>query len=349
MKNIEFGSDFHLHNFKDSEKIKFYKNAQFYGCGRHAMNNLIDYHLNTGKWKKLFVPIYFCYEVIDAIRETGIELVFYNDYPLANDIEVISNLNFVEGDVILRMNYFGLREYRDNSKLNVDVIEDHSHNLNSNWAKNSNADWCVASLRKTLPIPDGGVIWSPKGNIVPEAIVTANHEKLVHLRFGAMIQKRDYLLNKNVSKDEYRRKYIESENLFVGSEVSGMSSNSRELIKKLPGNIDIYKKDNFSKISKLLQGYDDISILKPESSDINPFSLILLFKTSNIRDFIRGYLTNNKIYTAILWKIRNEYCPNEILDFSKRMLSLHIDFRYNMDDMVTISKKIECGLISLKK
>ena len=107
------------------------------------------------EWKRLFVPEYFCYKVIGAIRTTGIELVFYPDYPLADDETIINHRsNFVEGDVILRMNYFGLRSRRDNSNLNVTVIEDHSHDLFSEWALNSNADWCIASLRKSLPIPD---------------------------------------------------------------------------------------------------------------------------------------------------------------------------------------------------
>ncbi len=348
MENIEFGSDFHLHNFNDSEKIKFHSNAQFYGCGRHAINNLLYYHLKTGKWKRLFVPIYFCYEVIDSIRETGIELVFYNDYPLANDNEVISKINFREGDVLLRMNYFGLREYRDNSNIPVDVIEDHSHNINSDWAKNSNADWCVASLRKTLPLPDGGIIWSPKGYKIPKVSITESHRKLVELRYNAMIQKRDYLLNKNVSKDEYRRKYIESENLFVGSEVSGMSFTSKELIKNIPIDIDSYKKENFLQISRLLKEYD-ITILNPEYGNKYPFSVVLLFNSEKNRDYIRSYLLNNKVYTAILWEIRNQDCRSEILDFSKRMLSLHIDFRYSLNDIELVCSKIVSGLNELNK
>lgn len=60
------------------------------------------------------------------------------------------------------MNYFGLRTSRSNQSLPIPVIEDHSHDLLGRWPLYSDADWCIASIRKTLPTIEGGMVWSPK-------------------------------------------------------------------------------------------------------------------------------------------------------------------------------------------
>jgi hypothetical protein len=40
------------------------------------------------------------------------------------------------------------------------LVEDHSHDPFSPWAVGSSADYAFCSLRKTLPVPDGGLLWS---------------------------------------------------------------------------------------------------------------------------------------------------------------------------------------------
>jgi hypothetical protein len=68
------------------------------------------------------------------------------------------------------MNYFGLRTPPDlELPEGVEVLEDHSHDPVSAWAEQSSADFCLASLRKTLPINDGGALWSPVGHRLPPA------------------------------------------------------------------------------------------------------------------------------------------------------------------------------------
>lgn len=106
--------------------------------------------------------MYFCYEVVDTIRQTGIELLFYPCYPVHMIQNIVSELHYKKGDVLLRMNYFGLRTRRSNQSLPIPVIEDHSHDLLGRWSLYSDADWCIASIRKTLPTVEGGMVWSPK-------------------------------------------------------------------------------------------------------------------------------------------------------------------------------------------
>ena len=122
--------------------------------GRQTIVALIAQH----QWKRIWLPVYFCYEVVDTIRQTGIELLFYPDYPGAYDQNIVSELPYKKGDVLLRMNYFGLRTRRSNQSLPIPVIEDHSHDLLGRWSLYSDADWCIASIRKTLPTVEGGMV-----------------------------------------------------------------------------------------------------------------------------------------------------------------------------------------------
>jgi hypothetical protein len=346
MKNKECGSDFHQIEFDDMDlKIELPNDAKYFGCGRYAINYLISHYFDLGLWKNIYMPEYFCYDVIESIKKTGINIKFYNDSPLANDEKIISNLRFKNGDVLFRMNYFGTRSFRDNSEINIPVIEDHTHNLFSSWVIKTNADWCVGSLRKTLPIPDGGILWSPKGcQNLESKVLTNEHELLSKTRFEAMLLKKKYLeIDFKGNKIEFLNKFKETEVSFANNEISGISDISRKLIKRIPKYINSCKKKNHTFIRRLLN-LTNIEIL---DSIENPFSLVLLFKSKENRDAIRFFLINNSIYPALLWEIENLDAHNEVIKFSERMLSIHIDFRHTEKDLIRMSKVINYGIQDL--
>jgi len=346
MKVSEFGSDFHQVLFKkEAKQISFPLNSILFGSGRYAIIHLINYHLKRKIWNTIYIPEYFCYEVVTSIMKTGIKIKYYYDYPLSNDNETISNLRFDKKDVILRMNYFGIRKKRDNSKINIPVIEDHSHNLFSDWALNSNADWCVASLRKTLPLPEGGILWSPQNQKMNQPRVTKKHLQLSIDRYKAMKLKKEYLNCGDYKiKDEYLKIFHFTEKLFNQSKTSGISNISKTLLKQIPTSILKIKRNNYNLLESLID-YSNINILKPEEKNL-PFSFILIFETKRKRNEIRNKLINNCVYPAILWPISNTKASKNVISFSEKMLSLHIDFRYSSDDVIKMSEIINSSINS---
>src|SRR5262249_44040970 len=84
----------------------------------------------------------------------------------------------------------------------VTVIEDHTHDPLSDWARASTASYCVTSLRKTLPVPDGAVVWSPRGENLPAP--TGDESTAAQWKLVAMILKAAWLSGKTVSKAEFR-------------------------------------------------------------------------------------------------------------------------------------------------
>ncbi|MRT93454.1 hypothetical protein [Ancylomarina sp. 16SWW S1-10-2] len=349
MEIKEIGSVFHTCQFPPATQyLSFPDEALYYGCGRYAINALIIHHIKIGEWKRLYVPEYFCYKVIGAIRTTGIELVFYADSPLEDDETIIDNIDFIKGDVLLRMNYFGLRSPRDNSNLNVPVIEDHTHDLFSEWALNSNADWCIASLRKSLPIPDGGMLWSPKHEIsnIEKPTINQNHTKLSDDRYRAMMMKRLYLdSKKSISKSDYLNLFNETEAVIGNEEISRLSSFSEEILRQIPSYLNQKKKDNYEILLRLIETRTCKVVHCKETH--TPFSFVLLFENNAKRNLIRQELIKRNIYPIVLWEIENLQANNKVVDFSKRMLTLPIDFRYSEMDMYWMSQVINAELLKI--
>ena len=71
------------------------------------------------------------------------------------------------------------------------LVEDHSHDPFSPWATSSSADYAFSSLRKTLPVPDGAILWSPRGS--PSAASRAGRADGSELKLAAMLLKGRYL------------------------------------------------------------------------------------------------------------------------------------------------------------
>jgi hypothetical protein len=345
----EIGSVFHACTFQENvDYIAFPKDAYYYGCGRYAINALIKHHLNKKLWRRLFVPEYFCYEVIDSIRSTGIEVVFYPDFSFADDQTLVTKIKFREGDVLLRMNYFGLRNFRDNSDINAIVIEDHSHNLFSDWALNSNADWCIASLRKTLPIPDGGILWSPKKDIslIEKPLIDSDHSKLSEDRSRAMKMKGMYLDSiGNINKDDFLQIFCRTEKELASTSCPAISSVSEEILNRIPESILQKKSENYMILIRTLLQKKCLILQGEEKS--SPFSLVILFNSKSDRDSIREALTRKNIYSTILWEIRNDKAREEAKSFSQRMLSLPIDFRYSESDIRWMSQVVNAELLKI--
>lgn len=344
----EFGSDFHYietGSHTENTLHAFFPSANYYADGRQA---LIHLYRNQG-WERLWVPEYFCYDVVASLKTAGLELCFYADYPgyYEDDktLETIQrNKYFRQTDAVLRVNYFGTRGHRSVEKLNIPVVEDHTHDLMGEWAVRSTADWCIASLRKSLPLPEGGMLWSPVGLRLPAAYaVSGENEKIAGIRWDAMRLKASYLAGETVEKATYRAGFVDTEEYFDRAEVCTLDSHSREYLKTF----DIHswynkKRENWELLRDLKKV--GMRVIVPESIGCFPFSLVLLFDSLDERDRVRKELIAKQIYPAVLWNI--PHCPadGELFKFSRGMLSIHCDGRYTKEEILQMRGIIESVL-----
>lgn len=324
---MEFGSDYHivdnLYQLNGNTFAESWLEANFYANGRQAINALIRYR----GWSRIWMPRYFCYEIIASIAKTGIEIAFYEDYPLTDDRAAISQIRFTSTDVLLRMNYFGLRGWRDSSSLGVEVIEDHSHDLTGDWVDRSNATWCVASLRKSLPISEGGALWSPQNReLPPKPLQTVQNERLSKERWEAMRLKKRYLAGDNIDKDSFRRLYIQTELDFDDLPLSAMAEDDYKVVASIDTeNWNAIKKRNWAMLNASVGS--KLEALQPENDKCVPFSFVIHGQK------LRQRLVNESIYPAVLWPISAEY--------NQDLLSIHCDGRYSVRDIELMTQKIE--------
>lgn len=341
---IEFGSDFHYiqigsHSYNTIKA--FYPSANYYADGRQA---LIHLYWSQG-WQRLWVPEYFCYDVISSLRSAGLELVFYKDSPSYDDnmtLQAIRQKGFFRPtDAVLRVNYFGMRSLRLSEKLPVAaVVEDHTHDLIGEWAFRSQADWCIASLRKTLPIPEGGILWSPIGLRLPEKpMCSEENERIAAIRWESMQLKAKYLAGENVEKSDFRCGYVDTEEYFDNATVCALDKKSQEYLNAFDVRSWYMRKyENWENLRDIRK--DRMRIIIPEGRGCYPFSLLLLFDMQSERDRIRRELIAHNIYPAILWNIPN-WVDEEMSKFSREMLSIHCDGRYSAEDIQQMKLIVE--------
>jgi hypothetical protein len=241
--------------------------------------------------------------------------------------------------VFVHVNYFG---FDTSSKLllkNAFIIEDHTHDLKSDWAINSNAHYCFASLRKSLPIAAGGMIWSPKKLEIPLELAENELTNMVtYMKLSGMLLKRIYLKNGNINKQNFRSLYLNSESLFEKKDTNAaLPSAIVADINKIP--VQVLREHKIKNYKFLSEAIKTKNIIWQQSLNENqcPFGMILYFSDEKKRNGMRQYLIDNNIYPAVLW-------PNQTAlkakDFSAKSLLIHCDIRYTWDDMKIIAEAV---------
>lgn len=338
----EYGSDFHWLDFKPLHNLDNHPWSNLssvkFGSGRDAFRSLLIHGVEFFGWKRMFLPTFFCQDVIAAMRMPEIELKLYAD-AVEEPVRLPDNIG--PGDAVLLVNFFGLRKPVEISALRESgafVVEDHSHDPWSPWAWSSEADYCVVALRKTLPVPEGGVLWSPVGRMLPtEPASTIEREQAAETKRAGMILKRLYLEGHAVEKESFRQLLIEGENQIASGMISGMTKATKAMLDCLPVNRwRTQRMENFSFLAREIKKIESLYVFCPEESGCAPFNVTVLTETHRQREHLRLALIKRQIYPAILWSLDNQELqgiPVRHIELSKRVLSLHCDARYNLNDV----------------
>jgi hypothetical protein len=348
----ECGSEFHFGSFAIADMPARYPwsdEGWFGGSGRDALRALLHFGQRARQWQRLWFPSYFCQKVLAAVLLVGLQVRLYHESPFRGSI-VALDLPLKAGDAVLIPNYFGLRaqNWLTSAPKGVELIEDHSHDLGSPWAWQSTADWCIASLRKTLPIADGGVIWSPRAHRLPPiAAVTQHRQEAAAGKLSAMTLKGLYLAGHPVDKQLYRDLSAEAEQHIADDRVSGMTPWSREMLNVFPQQRwRRARRSNHEALRQELLSLPRCRLVLPDekNDDGCPFSAILLCDTSTQRDQLHAALVAHEIYPAVLWPMDSALIrgiPDENRSEASRMLSISCDHRYSSGDMHRIAALVQ--------
>lgn len=347
--NWEQGSEFPLMDYHSDKRTRhpWNESCLYMGSGRDAIRLLLDHGIENRGWLRLWIPGYFCQGVVETIQLSGITVMVYNNNPLADD-QVWDNLPFEKGDVILVVNFFGLcsqPDYTSIDRQHVEIIEDHTHDPWSDWAWNSQADWGIASLRKTIPVPDGGVLWSPQGWALPSRVKSTFEHRIASLeKLAAMVLKKYYLDELPIDKQTFRNLAMSGEEGIAVGQVSAMTPWTKEMVNTIP--VENWREkriQNYSKLTDVLKTCKWVQTPKEILPGTCPLSVPLLFDKPLRRDHVRTRLIENSVYPAILWDLDNpviEGVSDQCCDISRRILCIHCDMRYDEQTMEYLGKLI---------
>jgi len=337
----EVGGEFHWCEWPQGPYIPWPEPAVWYALGRYAVAALLRM---TRPRPRLWIPDYFCHDVVEHWRGLCRPLMYRDDprWPEPN----WQSLRVRPGDWVLAMNYFGIRHQDPwkswKERENVCLLEDHSHDPVSEWARSSDADYAFASLRKTLPVPDGGLLWSPRHRKLPAMPKQEAPSRAASLKLSAMLLKSEYLAGRaSVGvKVEYRRLQKQGEDCFVIGEVTAISPVSRELLRS--GVPQIWCRRRRANATQLLRGLHAWSVAEAVTTKgiaETPLAMVLCFGSKEARDKCRKYLESKDVYCPIHWPMPPSagWAARQL---SGRLLSIPIDHRYKPSDVRMITKSL---------
>lgn len=342
---MELGSEYNLElNELEVTENNLYKyldeyNYELFDSGRSALKMI-----PVNKDKLVLLPEFVCESVINCFDID--KILFYKinsnfEIDLSDLLEKMSE----EVSTILVTHYFGkvqqtevLNKIRSVAeKMQILIIEDTTQSLFSKT--HTIGDYMIASIRKWLPIPMGGVLYSKKGIELPNVMTLKRNSD--NSRSYGMILKNLYLQNKLDCNKEYRTIFgICEEKLNYQKENKLISDFTRFLISCEDINILIEKrKKNYHYVAEALKNLGILPVQNLEESEC-PFALVLRMPE---RDRFRQYLINNNIYCAVHWPFAQIQEKNRIgaKYNAETLISLPIDQRYGPETMQYMVGKIK--------
>ena len=313
--------------------------APLFSSGSEALAALVRWGADRRGWRRVWLPSYYCPEVPAALRTLagGVEVRTFPDHdllaPPSPDLPGAQ-----PGDVVVVANQLGIRPRPRPDWPALDcvvLVEDHSHDLASDWALTSRADYAFASLRKTLPLPDGGAVWSPRGlELPPEPPRSDDDERLADRLASALAGR---ALGDLAEADEPPRfrALARSAAANPGSR-PGISPVSRALLPTMPVRAwHERRRRNLALLADTVGTPRNGRILVAPDGGV-AFALTLVFDTEAARREAEEALIARAVVPTILWPLDPARDPGvDAVDanLSRRILSIHGDQRFDEADV----------------
>lgn len=296
----------------------------------------------------VLLPALSCDSMVVPFELYGHSVKYYKlnqDYSINTEYlyKKISDIN--ESILFLYMDYFGNQTISDKMLFqmkeehpNVVFVEDRTHTLLSEKKRMFEPEYTVASLRKWLDIPDGGLLWT-KVNVKNVALTNDLEFSVRRLNAQCM-----------------RYKFLETGNLELKKKFRGIFSTVSDLIdqEKQPGRMSAYsyekanqydlkgiadkRRTNAEVLIKMLKK-SGFNLIQSEAGTSDVYVSILVEKRNELQ---RG-LAAEGIFCTVIWPLNEEQknCCKTAQYTEEHMLSIYCDQRYTEADMKYIASEIE--------
>jgi hypothetical protein len=320
---------------KSDKSSKILQPLELFSSGRDALFRILKIE-NFSDSQTLWIPEYFCPSVVRTLKKF-INIKFYLDYPSEKEPR-FQSLTPNENDAILIVNFFGLRRaetwqgWVSSQNKKLVIIEDHSHAPFSQWALNSQADYVFASLRKSLPLVDGGYLRTR--NLSPKKIFQSGGDTADF----AIDMLSASALQRTTGYDEVVNKlYYSGENKLDGKHtISRISKYSFEILrqldlvkiaKKTSDNLKIFC-ENFADSNACIELNRKFLNTDDPTSAFNP---ILKFSSMQLRDKCHNALFEIGVMPSIYWGGLGNEVSEQAHKECDTLLAIPLDFRHSTD------------------
>ena len=319
-------------------------NFSYFNTGRAAIEALLIFLKKGGK-KIVWLPSYDCDSVLGAAKRSDIEIKYYR---IDKDFRIVTDdIGELSPDSILYVvNLFGKRERKETiEKINalqekgVTVIEDLTLALLAEGEGVGFGDYIIGSIRKWLPIPDGGFAASQHELPVFRKEQAGYDYTLYYLT--AQLMKHEYLNDSNLDKQHFLRLSNKGmDSLFSDYTIREMS----EISARVMFNTDFIavrrkRIENYRCLYQSLQGIQEIKLMVEPSETSVPLGMII---STEERDNLFQHLVKNGVYCNIHWRPNESTMQFADSDYlSKHCLTIPCDQRYGKTEMDYIAQTLK--------
>ncbi len=327
----------------DAQTTAIANDRELFSSGRDALMRALKIE-KFSKARKLWIPEYFCPSVATTLKKI-VDLKIYIDIP-SEESPRFQTLRPTEGDAVLVVNFFGLRrpDIWDNwfaNKKNILRVDDLSHAPFSAWSKSPHADYVFASLRKTLPLLDGGYLWKKSSTPSNMFLCAGECSAFAADMLGAACSQETF------GYDEHAQSlYYSGENkLATKASVSRISKYSMEVLRKL--DVEKIARKTSKNLSAFLSTFVDSEKcfelnrkFENVSDPSSVFCPILKFCDIHLRDKVHNALFDIDVMPSIYWGGFGQDTLESTRAERDTTLAIPIDFRHSTNDAERVGKFI---------
>lgn len=292
--------------------------------------------------KEIWLPAYCCDSMVKPFLDEGVGVHFYPVSPdrAANGRAVKAEVP--AGEALLYMSYFGHpvfgEEELEELSASCLLIEDRTQTLFDPPAPGPVPAFTVASIRKWIPLFDGGYV---KANLPADGPQAGPPDaEYVAMRKEAFDLKADYLRTGNrAEKERFLPLLREAEQLLYDrTDLAEMSAASREILRRLDyGQIRARRIGNYRTLYEKLK--DGPFRALPPGKDSVPLYFTLIVDD---RADMQKKLAAKDIYCPRIWPLpegAGEKCAFSGY-LSDHLLCIPCDQRYTAEDMAWIADTV---------
>lgn len=295
------------------------------------------------------LPAYCCWSMVLPFEAAGWGVEYYplNQDLTANVNALVSRIREVKPSVVMVMDYYGFAPTQSAVKAiklvdeSIVVIEDFTQCLfwlPEKW--NPNVDCYVASIRKSIGVPDGGLVLSKRS--LDMGMLSLEKSPFVEHHLVAGVLKKRFVYSSDQSeKQEFR--CLQST---AGAEIKSdyhlykISPESLAILEHTDTDTVKYaRRKNYGHLYDLLKGNPCFDTLFSLGSNPAPFMYVVKSKR---RDALQAEFAKKGVFCQVIWPLAERarsICPVS-KEMEETMLAIPIDQRYGYDDIEEIGQRI---------